>query len=118
MEVLTDIKTERTGPVLFSPYSRGEGIKKVLKFAIQDILLEVKESGLKGRGGAGFPTATKWMLSAAAKSDKKYIICNADEGEPGTFKDRVLLMEYPELVFEGMVIAGYTTGANEGSVFL
>ena len=118
MEVYTDIKTERTGPVLFSPYSRGEGIKKVLELSRQDILLEVKESGLKGRGGAGFPTATKWMLSAAAKSDKKYIICNADEGEPGTFKDRVLLMEYPELVFEGMVIAGYTTGANEGIVYL
>ncbi len=118
MEVLTDIKTERTGPVLFSPYTRGEGIKKALELSRQDILLEVKESGLKGRGGAGFPTATKWMLSAAAKSDKKYIICNADEGEPGTFKDRVLLMEYPELVFEGMVIAGYTTGANEGIVYL
>ncbi len=58
------------------------------------------------------------MLTAAAKSDKKYIICNADEGEPGTFKDRVLLMEYPELVFEGMVIAGYTTGATEGIVYL
>ena len=118
MEVLTDIKTERTGPGLFSPYTRGEGIKKVLELSRQDILLEVKESGLKGRGGAGFPTATKWMLSAAAKSDKKYIICNADEGEPGTFKDRVLLMEYPELVFEGMIIAGYTTGAKEGIVYL
>jgi len=118
MEVLTDIKTERTGPVLFSPYTRGEGIKKALELSRQDILLEVKESGLKGRGGAGFPTATKWMLTAAAKSDKKYIVCNADEGEPGTFKDRVLLMEYPELVFEGLVIAGYTTGANEGMVYL
>lgn len=118
MEVLTEIKTERTGPVLFSPYTRGDGIKKALELSRNDILFEVKESGLKGRGGAGFPTATKWMLTAAAKSDKKYIICNADEGEPGTFKDRVLLMEYPELVFEGMVIAGYTTGASEGIVYL
>ncbi len=118
MEVSTKIKTERTGHVLFSSYTRGEGIKKVLELSRNDILFELKESGLKGRGGAGFPTATKWMLTAAAKSDKKYIICNADEGEPGTFKDRVLLMEYPELVFEGMVIAGYTTGATEGIVYL
>jgi [NiFe] hydrogenase diaphorase moiety large subunit len=118
MEVLTEIKTERTGPVLFSSYNRGEGIKKALQLNREDILFEIKESGLKGRGGAGFPTATKWMLTAAAKSDEKYIICNADEGEPGTFKDRVLLMEYPELVFDGMVIAGYTIGAKKGIVYL
>ena len=79
MEVSTKIKTERTGHVLFSSYTRGEGIKKVLELSRNDILFELKESGLKGRGGAGFPTATKWMLTAAAKSDKKYIICNADE---------------------------------------
>jgi len=118
MEVLTELKTERTGPVLFSSYNRGEGIKKALQLNREDILFEIKESGLKGRGGAGFPTATKWMLTAAAKSDEKYIICNADEGEPGTFKDKVLLMEYPELVFEGMVIAGYTIGAKKGIVYL
>jgi len=118
MEVLTELKTERTGPVLFSSYNRGEGIKKTLQLNREDILFEIKESGLKGRGGAGFPTATKWMLTAAAKSDEKFIVCNADEGEPGTFKDRVLLMEYPELVFEGMVIAGYTIGAEKGIVYL
>ena len=112
------IKTERTGPVLFSGYKRGEGIKKALKQKREDILFELKESGLKGRGGAGFPTSTKWMLTAAAKADKKFLICNADEGEPGTFKDRVLLMEYPELVFEGMVIGGYTIGAQVGIVYL
>ena len=77
-----------------------------------------KDFRLKGRGGAGFPTATKWMLTAASVSDKKYIICNADEGEPGTFKDRVLLLEYPELVFEGMVIAGFAIGAEQGIVYL
>jgi len=73
---------------------------------------------LKGRGGAGFPTSTKWMLSAAAVADKKFIVCNADEGEPGTFKDRVLLNEYPELIFDGMVIAGFTIGAQTGIVYL
>ncbi len=112
------VKTERTGPVLFSAYKRGEGIKKALKEKREDILFEIKDSGLKGRGGAGFPTSTKWMLTAAAKADKKFIVCNADEGEPGTFKDRVLLMEYPDLVFEGMVIGGYTVGAKVGIVYL
>lgn len=112
------IKTERTGPVLFSHFKRGEGIKKAVKQKREDILFELKESGLKGRGGAGFPTSTKWMLTAAAKAEKKFIVCNADEGEPGTFKDRVLLMEYPALVFEGMVIGGYTVGAKVGVVYL
>lgn len=111
-------KTERTGPVLFSGYKRGEAITKAFSLSREDILFELKDSKLKGRGGAGFPTSTKWMLVAAAKGDKKYVICNADEGEPGTFKDRVLLMEYPELVFDGMVIAGYTMGASLGIVYL
>ncbi|MFH0733681.1 MAG: NADH-ubiquinone oxidoreductase-F iron-sulfur binding region domain-containing protein [bacterium] len=112
------IEKNRKGPVIFSEYTPGDGIKKILTKTREDILFEIRESKLKGRGGAGFPTATKWMLTAAAKSDKKYVICNADEGEPGTFKDRVLLQEYPELVFEGMVIGGYVVGAEEGIVYL
>lgn len=108
----------RQGPVIFSEYKQGEAIKKILTMSREDILFELRESKLKGRGGAGFPTATKWMLTAAAKSDKKYVICNADEGEPGTFKDRVLLQEYTELLFDGMVIAGYVVGSNEGIVYL
>ncbi len=111
-------KKERKGIVLFSEYKRGEAIKKALEKSREEILFELRESKLKGRGGAGFPTATKWNMVAAAKSDKKFIICNADEGEPGTFKDRALLLEYPELVFDGMVIAGYTIGASEGIVYL
>ena len=111
-------KTVRTGPVLFSAYKQGSAVKKAVSLTRDDILFELRESKLKGRGGAGFPTSTKWMLSAAAVADKKYIVCNADEGEPGTFKDRVLLLEYPELVFEGMVIAGYTIGAKYGFVYL
>jgi len=111
-------KDKRDGAVIFSKYTRGDGIKKALSMSRDDILLEIRESKLKGRGGAGFPTATKWMLTAAAKSDIKYLVCNADEGEPGTFKDRVLLMEYPELVFDGMVIGGYTIGAKNGIVYL
>ncbi len=109
---------ERKGEILFSQYSYGSGIKKALSLSRDDILFELKDSKLKGRGGAGFPVSTKWMLAAAAISDEKFIICNADEGEPGTFKDRVLLVEYPELVFEGMVIAAYTIGAKKGIVYL
>ncbi len=109
---------KRTGPVLFSEYNRGEGIKKALSGSREDILFDLKNSGLKGRGGAGFPTSTKWMITAAALAEKKFLVCNADEGEPGTFKDRVLLLEYPELVFDGMVIGGYTIGAQTGIVYL
>jgi [NiFe] hydrogenase diaphorase moiety large subunit len=115
---MENMKTKRTGPVLFSGYNRGDAVKKALSMTREDILFEVKDSKLKGRGGAGFPTSTKWMLVAAAKGDKKFIICNADEGEPGTFKDRVLLIEYPELVFDGMVVSGYTIGASAGIVYL
>ncbi|HMS35193.1 MAG TPA: NADH-ubiquinone oxidoreductase-F iron-sulfur binding region domain-containing protein [Ignavibacteria bacterium] len=111
-------KIKRTGPVLFSEYEKGSAVRKALGWERDDILFAIKDSRLKGRGGAGFPVSTKWMLSAAANAEKKFIVCNADEGEPGTFKDRVLLMEYPELVFEGMIIAGYTVGAKEGIVYL
>lgn len=109
---------KRSGPVLFSEYEKGSSVKKALEMEREDILFEMKDSGLKGRGGAGFPVSTKWMLTAAANAEKKFIVCNADEGEPGTFKDRVLLLEYPWLVFEGMIIAGYTVGAKEGIVYL
>ncbi|MBU2505270.1 MAG: iron hydrogenase [Bacteroidetes bacterium] len=111
-------KTNRVGSVIFSEYERGEAVKKAAEMSREDILGEIKISSLKGRGGAGFPTSTKWMLTAAAKSDEKYVICNADEGEPGTFKDRVLLLEYPKLVFEGMVVAGKTIGAKVGFLYL
>ncbi|MCJ7552339.1 MAG: iron hydrogenase [Ignavibacteriaceae bacterium] len=115
---MKNIKKKRTGPVIFSDYKRGEAIKKILTMSREDILFELKDSKLKGRGGAGFPTSTKWMLSAAAKADSKFLVCNADEGEPGTFKDRVLLIEYPELIFDGMVVGGYTIGAQLGIVYL
>jgi [NiFe] hydrogenase diaphorase moiety large subunit len=111
-------KTNRKGEVLFSRYSGGEAIQKAISANREEVLFELRESKLKGRGGAGFPTATKWTIVAAANSPQKYIICNADEGEPGTFKDRVLLLEYPELVFDGMVIAGYVLGATKGIVYL
>ncbi|NOX19437.1 MAG: iron hydrogenase [Chlorobi bacterium] len=111
-------KTIRKGSVIFSSYEKGSAIKKIIGLPREDILLELKTSKLKGRGGAGFPVSTKWMLTAAAIEDEKYIVCNADEGEPGTFKDRVLLTEYTELALEGMIIGGYTIGAKKGIIYL
>lgn len=90
-------KQERKGPVLFSKYNRGDAIKKALKMGREDILFELKSSKLKGRGGAGFPTSTKWMLTAAAKAEEKFLICNADEGEPGTLKTEYYLRSIPSL---------------------
>ena len=118
MSISIGNKNKRIGQVIFSEYKRGDAIKKALSMSREDILLELKESKLKGRGGAGFPLSTKWMLTAAAKSDKKFLVCNADEGEPGTFKDRVLLTEFPELVFDAMVVGGYTIGAHTGIIYL
>ncbi len=116
--MVENLRETRQGEVLFTDYTRGESVKKALSMERQDVLFEIKDSKLKGRGGAGFPTSTKWMLTAAAKSEEKYVVCNADEGEPGTFKDRVLLWEYPDLVFDGMIIAGYVIGAKEGILYL
>jgi [NiFe] hydrogenase diaphorase moiety large subunit len=110
--------SNRKGIILLTEYKAGEGLKKALELPRHEILNELKKSGLRGRGGAGFPIATKWMLTAAAKSDEKFLICNADEGEPGTFKDKVLLNEYAALVLEGMVIGGYVIGAKTGILYL
>jgi [NiFe] hydrogenase diaphorase moiety large subunit len=84
----------------------------------EDIINELISSELKGRGGAGFPTGLKWKLTAEAKSDVKYIICNADEGEPGTFKDREILSKVPYKVLTAMAVCGYITGAKEGFIYL
>jgi [NiFe] hydrogenase diaphorase moiety large subunit len=104
--------------MLFDLEKHGDGLKIALSKTPSDVVMEVRESGLKGRGGAGFPTGTKWMLALAASSPKKYVVCNADEGEPGTFKDRVLLDEYTKLVFDGIVTGGYAIGAQKGFLYL
>ena len=82
------------------------------------VIDEISRSGLRGRGGAGFPTGTKWRFVASAKGDRKYVICNADESEPGTFKDRLVLEGDPHSVVEAMTIAGYAVGANEGYIYV
>ncbi len=109
----------RMGPVLSDNYNPGIIITKNLPQLNPDqVIEEIKTSNIRGRGGAGFPTGLKWEFCRKAKGDKKYILCNADEGEPGTFKDRVILTERPKLLFEGMVIAGYSIGATEGILYL
>ncbi len=78
----------------------------------------VKDSGLRGRGGAGFPTGLKWSFCAPVKADQKYVICNADEGEPGTFKDRLIMEGDPHKVIEGMALCGYAIGASKGYIYI
>ena len=96
-----------------------EALKKALtKLKPEEVIELVKESGLRGRGGAGFPTGLKWQFVREASGDKKYVICNADEGDPGAFMDRSVLEGDPHSVIEGMIIAGYAVGANEGFVYV
>ncbi len=108
----------KKGPVLDPDYKVGQAIKKIIKMSPQQVIEEVKHSNIRGRGGAGFPTGLKWEFCRNAEGSEKYIFCNADEGEPGTFKDRVILTERPRLIFEGMVIAGYAVGATEGILYI
>ena len=94
------------------------GLRKALGMNRADILAEIRTSNIRGRGGAGFPTAVKWQLAAAAGGAAKYVVCNADEGEPGTFKDRLLLMEYAHDMFDGMTIGALVVGARKGYLYL
>jgi len=108
----------KKGEVIFSQYKSGDGLKKALEKTPLEVISEIKDSGLRGRGGAGFPTGLKWEFTSKAQGENKTVICNADEGEPGTFKDRVLLTEKLELLFEGMAIAGYAIGSDKGIIYL
>jgi NADH-quinone oxidoreductase subunit F len=84
----------------------------------EDVVAEVKRAGLVGRGGAAFPTGSKWEMTAAAQADARYVVCNADESEPGTFKDRILLEGDPLSILEGMTVAGYAIGAERGYLYV
>ena len=96
-----------------------KALEKVLTSMSQDdVINEVLESGLRGRGGAGFPTGKKWMFTKMAKGDQKYVVCNADEGDPGAFMDRSILEGDPHCVIEAMMIAGYAIGANKGYIYV
>ena len=108
----------KEGPVIFAPVTVGAALRKALSMTPQEVIREVKTARLRGRGGAGFPTGMKWDFTRAAEGKDKVVVCNADEGEPGTFKDRVILTERAELLFEGMTIAGYAIGASAGILYL
>ncbi|MDY6795293.1 MAG: NADH-quinone oxidoreductase subunit NuoF [Actinomycetota bacterium] len=95
-----------------------EAARKALTYMTpEDVIDEVSKSGLRGRGGAGFPTGTKWGFARKARGDEKYLICNADEGDPGAFMDRSVLEGDPHAVIEGMIIAGYAIGARQGYIY-
>ncbi len=96
-----------------------KALEKVLfEMSQDDVINEVTESGLRGRGGAGFPTGKKWYFTKIAEGDKKYVVCNADEGDPGAFMDRSILEGDPHSVIEAMMIAGYAVGANKGYIYV
>jgi [NiFe] hydrogenase diaphorase moiety large subunit len=119
VEALVESNFHTRGPVFF----RGEPdykalLKNCLAGTPEQTIGTITESGLRGYGGAGYRTGLKWQLCRAAPGDEKYVICNADEGEPGTFKDRALLTRSPQDVFMGMVIAAYAIGSKHGIVYL
>jgi len=108
----------RADMLLGTPHEPGHAIRAAITRGRDGMLAEMRAANLRGRGGAGFTTAIKWEACRQAPGEQRYIVCNADEGEPGTFKDRVLLQSYAGRVFEGMIIAAYTVGAQLGMLYL
>ena len=106
------------GPVVLTQRERGAGLLAAISLEPGEVIAQVKAASLCGRGGAGFPTGLKWQFARQSPGERKVIICNADEGEPGTFKDRTILMERPGDVIEGMTIAAWAVGAQEGLIYL
>jgi NADH-quinone oxidoreductase subunit F len=109
-------------PTRVEDYIRRDGYaalaRALAELSPEDVIAQVKASGLRGRGGAGFPTGRKWELARSSPGDKKYLICNADEGDPGAFMDRGVLEGDPHSVLEGMAIAAYAIGADEGYIYV
>lgn len=101
----------------YRTYQGMKGLEKAVTMAPLDIVAEVTQSGLRGRGGAGFPTGIKWKTVADAMADQKYIVCNADEGDSGTFADRMIMEGDPFVLIEGMAIAGLAVGATKGFIY-
>lgn len=109
---------ERRDRLLGTTLAPGEAIAAAIARGPGATIVEVSRAGLRGRGGAGYAAGPKWAECAAAPGPTRYIVCNADEGEPGTFKDRVLLSDYTDLVLEGMTVAGFAVGASLGVIYL
>jgi NADH-quinone oxidoreductase subunit F len=119
------IATEHYGgidPVDLDEYIRNNGFEALQKSLKQmgpaEVISEIEKSGLRGRGGAGFPTYLKWSVVRSKQSDRKYVVCNGDEGDPGAFMDRMLMESYPYRIIEGITIAAYSVGANEGYFYI
>lgn len=104
--------------IFFRDHEPGKSLSNLKKYHPETIIARVKHSQLVGMGGAFFPTGFKWESCRKEPATEKYIVCNADEGEPGTFKDRVLMQKHPELLIEGMIMAGYAVGAAKGLIYL
>ena len=109
-------------PENISDYIAREGYsaleKVIFEMKPDDVISELKKSGLRGRGGAGFPTGSKWMFTKDAVGEQKYVVCNADEGDPGAYMDRSTLEGDPHSILEAMAIAGYTVGSNQGFIYI
>ncbi len=117
---LTFARCGITDPLSLDDYRQHgglQGLEKAVAMAPADIVRQVTDSGLRGRGGAGFPTGIKWKTVADAAADQKYIVCNADEGDSGTFADRMIMEGDPFVLIEGMVIAGIAVGATKGYIY-
>ncbi len=112
----------RVNPGLIDPYAHPRAAQSLRQWVAggdgDRVVQELKDSGLRGMGGAGFPAGVKWDLVRKTESDVKYAVCNADESEPGTFKDREILFHYPHLVIEGLILGGLVAGASRGYVYL
>jgi [NiFe] hydrogenase diaphorase moiety large subunit len=106
------------GLLLSQPINQGSALQSAFKRGLKETLNELDKSGLRGRGGAGFKTASKWKFCSEEHENQRYVVCNADEGEPGTFKDRVLLNSYAHQVFEGMTLCAAIIGAQQGYMYL
>src|SRR6056297_4300404 len=114
----TSKKLKRVDLIFAEDCNYKEVLQKTLDRTRDEVIQEILDSGLRGRGGAGFPTGLKWKFTGQEKSDEKFVICNADEGEPGTFKDREILVKVPHKVFGGMAVCAYVIGAKEGYMYL
>ena len=113
-----EVNIRRSGLLLDNKLAPGDVMSAALPLGSENIIDAIKQSNLRGRGGAGFPTGLKWQATRNATGDKSYVVCNADEGEPGTFKDRVLLTNQADLVFEGMTLCAMAVGAKQGFLYL
>ncbi|MGE5373111.1 MAG: NADH-quinone oxidoreductase subunit NuoF [Solirubrobacterales bacterium] len=111
---------DKIDPLNIDDYIKAGGYKSLEKARGMnplELIEEVKKSGLRGRGGAGFNAGLKWSFANKVESDQKYVVCNADEGEPGTYKDRIIMQKDPQTLFEGMAICGYAIGSNKGYIY-